>query len=140
MSPYFGWQSLPAWIAILNFVSALFLCFGLYYIRQHRISAHKRCMITAFAASVLFLAVYVTHHLHSGIVYYTGHGGERTLYLWLLGTHTVLASIVPFLAVITLALALRRRFARHRAWAHWTWPMWMYVSVSGIAVYWMLYR
>lgn len=140
MHALFGWDALPAWIAVLNAISAVLLVCGLYFIRQRRIGAHKRCMLGAFAASVLFLGVYGLHHWHSGIVYFSGHGWHRTLYLWVLSTHTPLASIVPVLAVITLTLALRGRFGRHRRWARWTWPIWMYVSLSGIAVYWMLYH
>lgn len=136
----FGWDTLPAWIAILNLASAVLLGFGFYFIRQRRITAHKRCMVSAFAASLLFLAVYLLHHWHAGVVYFTGQGWHRTIYLWVLGTHTPLAAAVPVLAVITLTLALRGQFPRHKRWAHWTWPIWMYVSLSGIAVYWMLYR
>lgn len=135
-----GWNALPAWIALLNLASAVLLACGYYFIRRRRIAAHKRCMIAAFATSMLFLAVYLLHHWHSGIVYYPGHGWHRTLYLWILGTHTPLAAAVPVLAVITLTLALRGRFPRHKRWARWTWPIWMYVSLTGIAVYWMLYR
>ncbi|HUX66008.1 MAG TPA: DUF420 domain-containing protein [Terriglobales bacterium] len=136
----FGWSALPAWIALLNLASAVLLALGLVYIRRRRIAAHRACMLAAFATSVAFLAVYLLHHWHAGVVYYQGHGWQRTLYLWVLGTHTPLAAAVPVLALITLRLALRRRFAEHKRWAHWTWPIWMYVSLSGIAVYWMLYR
>lgn len=135
-----GWNALPAWIAILNLASAVLLTFGYYFIRQRRIAAHKRCMLAAFATSMLFLAVYLLHHWQAGIVYYTHQGWRRSLYFWILGTHTPLAAIVPVLAVITLSLALRGRFDRHKRWARWTLPIWLYVSVSGIAVYWMLYR
>jgi uncharacterized membrane protein YozB (DUF420 family) len=135
-----SWQALPAWIAILNGLSAALLGLGYYFIRRRRIDAHRRCMIGAFASSVVFLGVYLAHHWHAGVVYYHGAGWRRVLYFTLLSTHTPLAAIVPVLAVIVLTLALRRRFARHRAWARWTWPIWMYVSLSGIAVYWMLYR
>ena len=136
----FGWATLPAWIAILNGISAALLLLGFYFIKRRRIQAHKRAMLSAFASSMLFLTVYLLHHWHSGIVYYRGHGWRRTLYLWILGTHTPLAAAVPVLAIITLSLGLRRRYARHKQWAHWTWPIWMYVSLTGIAVYWMLYR
>lgn len=136
----FGWDALPACIAILNLVSAALLLAGLLLIRRRRVRAHRAAMLGAFGASVLFLAVYLLHHWHSGIVYYQGTGWHRTGYLWLLATHTMLAALVPVLAVITLGLALRRRFRRHRQWARWTWPLWMYVSLSGVAVYWVLYH
>jgi|SRR6185312_2401120 len=136
----FRWDALPAWVAIFNLISAVLLACGYYCIRHRRIAAHRRCMLGAFAASVLFLAAYLLHHWHAGIVYYTGHGWRRTLYWIVLGTHTPLAALVPILAVITLTLALRGRFPRHRRWARWTWPLWMYVSLSGVAVYWMLYH
>ncbi|HXR96308.1 MAG TPA: DUF420 domain-containing protein [Terriglobales bacterium] len=135
-----SWASLPAWIAILNGLSAVLLGLGYYCIRRRNIAAHRRCMIAAFAVSTVFLVVYVAHHLHTGVVYYHGLGWHRWLYFALLSTHTPLAAVVPVLAVIVLTLALRRRFSRHRAWARWTWPVWMYVSLSGIGVYWMLYH
>ena len=140
LNHWLGWDALPAWIAVLNLTSAVLLGFGYYFIRQRRIDAHRRCMLAAFTASMLFLGVYLLHHAHTGIVYYGGHGWRRTLYLWILGTHTPLAAIVPLLAIITLRLGLTRRFVRHRRWAVWTLPIWMYVSLSGIAVYWMLYH
>ncbi|MGH9487242.1 MAG: DUF420 domain-containing protein [Terriglobales bacterium] len=136
----FGWSTLPAWIASLNLLSAALLVCGLVCIRRKRVRAHRAFMISAFSASVIFLAIYLLDHFHNGIVYYSGLGWRRAVYLSILGTHSVLASAVPFLAVITLLLALRGRFGRHRKWARWTWPIWMYVSVTGVAVYWMLYR
>jgi putative membrane protein len=140
MASLFGWNSLPAWTAILNALAAALLLLGLVFIKRRRITAHKRTMLSAFAASLLFLAVYLLHHWHAGLVYYRGVGWRRTLYFWILGTHTPLAAAVPVLAVITLSLGLRKRYAQHKRWAHWTWPIWMYVSLSGIAVFWMLYR
>jgi len=135
-----GWNALPAWIAILNLTAAGLLVWGLYWIRHGNRRAHMRCMLGAFAASMLFLAVYLLHHWHAGIVYFRGAGWRRALYLGVLGTHTPLAAIVPVLAVVTLTLGLRGSISRHRRWARWTWPIWMYVSLSGVAVYWMLYR
>ncbi|MGH9467752.1 MAG: DUF420 domain-containing protein [Terriglobales bacterium] len=136
----FGWHTLPNWIAGLNLVSAVLLVCGLVCIRRKRVRAHRAFMISAFATSAAFLTVYLLDHFHNGLVYYTGVGWRRIGYFLLLGTHSVLAAAVPVLAVITLVLALRSRFARHRQWARWTWPIWMYVSVTGVAVYWMLYR
>lgn len=134
------WGALPAWIALLNLASAILLGLGFYNIKRRRVRAHRRCMIAAFVTSALFLVVYLVHHAHAGLVRYAGLGWRRPLYFTILGSHTVLAAIVPVLVVVTLALALRGRFARHKRWARWTWPIWMYVSVTGIAVYWMLYR
>ena len=134
------WRSLPAVIVALNLLSAALLAAGLAFIRRGRIAAHRRTMIAAFTASLLFLGVYLLHHAHAGVVHYAGLGWHRRLYFWVLGTHTPLAAAVPVLAIITLRLGLRGRFARHKQWAHWTWPIWMYVSLSGVAVYWMLYR
>lgn len=136
----FGWSSLPAWIATLNLLSAALLICGLICIKRRRVRAHRAFMISAFATSAVFLAVYLADHFHNGIVYYTGIGWHRVTYFAILSTHSLLASAVPVLAIITLVLALRRRFPRHRQWARWTWPIWMYVSVTGVAVYWMLYR
>ncbi|MGH9412513.1 MAG: DUF420 domain-containing protein [Terriglobales bacterium] len=135
-----GWRSLPGWTATLNLVSAVLLLCGYICIRRKHVRAHRAFMIAAFATSAAFLAVYLTGHFHNGIVYYTGAGWHRIVYFSILGTHSVLASAIPFLAVITLILALRGRFGTHRRWARWTWPIWMYVSVTGVAVYWMLYR
>lgn len=135
-----GWSALPGWIATLNMVCAVLLVCGYVCIRRKRIRAHRAFMISAFSVSIAFLAIYLLDHFHNGLVYYKGVGWHRTAYLSLLGTHSLLAAAVPFLAVITLVLALRLRFVRHRQWARWTWPIWMYVSITGVAVYWMLYR
>jgi uncharacterized membrane protein YozB (DUF420 family) len=113
---------------------------GYALIRRRRIAAHRAVMIAAFSCSVLFLISYLTYHFQVGSVRFQGTGGVRTVYFTILLTHTVLAAAVPFLAVITLVRALRERFDRHRAIARWTLPIWLYVSVTGVAVYWMLYR
>ena len=102
--------------------------------------AHRRVMLTAFGVSTLFLVSYLTYHAHAKIVYFKGTGAIRTVYLAILFTHTVLAAAVPILAIITLNRALKERFDRHRAIAKWTWPIWMYVSVTGVVVYFMLFR
>lgn len=131
---------LPALNASLNATAALFLVIGWWQIRHHRIGAHRVCMVTAFACSVAFLVSYLTYHAHAGSVRFQGTGVVRTVYFTILLTHTVLAALVPFLAAITLVRALRQRFAQHRAIARWTLPIWLYVSVTGVAIYWMLYR
>jgi len=100
--------------------------------------AHRVCMGTAFLCSVVFLAGYLYFHARAGAVYY--HGSYRTIYLSILTTHTILAALVPFLAIRTLFLAVRERFEEHRRAARWTLPIWLYVSVTGVVVYEMLYR
>jgi uncharacterized membrane protein YozB (DUF420 family) len=121
-------------------VSALLLVTGFALIRRRRVVAHRNVMLAAFACSALFLASYLVYHAQVGSVRFPGTGAVRTVYFTLLASHTVLAAAVPFLAVVTLWRALGGRFARHRAIARWTLPIWLYVSVTGVAVYWMLYR
>ncbi len=131
---------LPAVNASLNAISALCLGAGYLTIRARRIALHRACMIAAFAGSILFLVSYLVYHFQVGSVRFQGTGAVRTVYLTILLTHTVLASAVPFLAVITLVRALRGRFERHVKIARWTLPIWLYVSITGVVVYWMLYR
>ncbi len=131
---------LPTVNATLNATSAVLLVTGYLLIRRRRIAAHRAVMIAAFSCSVLFLISYLTYHFQAGSVPFQGTGGVRTLYFTILLSHTVLAAAVPFLAVITLVRALRERFDRHRTIARWTLPIWLYVSVTGVVVYWMLYR
>ncbi len=130
----------PELNAGLNTISALFLCAGYYYIRRREIDMHKRMMLGAFASSVVFLVCYVIYHLQVGSVRFPGTGAMRILYLTILLTHTVLAAAVPFLAVITLRRGLRRDDAEHRKIAKWAFPIWLYVNVTGVVVYLMLYR
>ncbi|MGH9528019.1 MAG: DUF420 domain-containing protein, partial [Terriglobales bacterium] len=111
-----------------------------YFIRHHRVRAHKRAMLSAFGCSILFLVVYLWHSFADGLTYFRRTGPIRTVYFAVLGTHTPLAAIVPVLAIVTIVLALRGNFRRHKRWARWTLPIWLYVSASGIAVYWMLFR
>jgi uncharacterized membrane protein YozB (DUF420 family) len=131
---------LPALNATLNAVSALLICTGLVLIKQDRREAHRNAMLGAVTSSTLFLASYLYYHFHAGTTRFQGTGFARTVYFTILGTHTVLAAAVPFLVAISVVLALRGRFDRHRAWARWTAPIWLYVSVTGIAVYVMLYH
>jgi uncharacterized membrane protein YozB (DUF420 family) len=133
-------QHLPEADAVLNSLSAILLVAGFYFIRRRQIQAHKACMLSAFGTSVLFLGCYLTDHFIHGIVRFPGHGLSRLLYLTLLGTHTVLAAAIVPLVLVTLTRALKGRFDRHRAIARWTLPIWIYVSVTGVAVYWILYR
>jgi len=131
---------LPTVNASLNALAAALLVIGYRLIRSGRIAAHRRVMLAAFASSTLFLVSYLVYHYQAGSVRFPGAGAARTLYLTILATHTLLAAAVPFLAVITLVRALRERFDRHRVIARWTLPIWLYVSVTGVVVYWMLYR
>lgn len=133
-------QSLPALNAVLNGTAAILLITAYILIRQGRRQAHKRVMIAAFSVSTVFLASYLTYHFLAGVVYYPGTGIMRTVYLTILGTHTVLAAAVPVLAIITLRRGLKSRFDPHRKIARWTLPIWLYVSVTGVVVYLMLYQ
>ncbi len=132
--------ALPTVNASLNAISAVLLVVGFTFIRRQQISAHRACMLAAFGCSVLFLVSYLYYHSQVGSVRFQGTGTIRTVYLTILTSHSILAAAVPFLALITLVRALRRRFDRHRAIARWTLPIWLYVSVTGVVVYWMLYR
>ena len=125
---------------MLNGIAAILLLIGFVLIKNRKIEAHRRVMISAFAVSTLFLISYLTYHAHAKIVYFQGTGAIRTVYLTILGTHTVLAAAVPVLAIITLSRGLARKFDRHRAIAKWTWPIWMYVSITGVVVYLMLFH
>ncbi len=137
MIPY---DRLPAVNAALNALCAVLLAIGFAFIRRRNIPAHRRTMKTAFVVSVLFLASYLTYHQHAGVHRYPGTGALRSLYLAILATHTVLAVAVVPLVLRTLHLANHRRFIEHRRIARWTLPIWFYVSVTGVVVYWMLYR
>ncbi len=131
---------LPSLNASLNATSAVLLVVGYLLIRARRIEAHRRVMITAFGCSVVFLVSYLVYHFQVGTVRFPGTGTARTVYLTILATHTVLAATVPILAILTLSRALGRRFDKHKRIARWTLPIWLYVSVTGVVVYWMLYR
>jgi putative membrane protein len=135
MIPY-----LPAVDATLNAASAVLLACGFFFIRRKNVRAHKACMLSAFATSVLFLACYLTYHYFHGVTRFPGHGFVRSFYLTLLGSHTVLAMVIVPLVLTTLYRAWRQRFGQHRRIARWTLPLWLYVSVTGVAVYWMLYH
>jgi uncharacterized membrane protein YozB (DUF420 family) len=130
----------PAIDASLNAASALLLVTGYTCIRRHRVGAHRACMLAAVGTSTLFLVCYLWYHAHHGITRFPQAGVLRTCYLALLGSHTVLAVAIVPLVLVTLARALRRNFRRHRQIARWTLPVWVYVSVTGVLVYWMLYH
>jgi uncharacterized membrane protein YozB (DUF420 family) len=131
---------LPHLNAALNASSFILLSSGYYFIRRGRVIAHRNCQLAALTASTVFLISYVIYHLHHGATRFTGQGIARPVYFTILTTHTVLAvTIVPFV-IVTLRRALRRDFIRHRALARWTLPMWLYVSITGVLVYLMLYH
>jgi uncharacterized membrane protein YozB (DUF420 family) len=131
---------LPAVNAGLNALAATFLVLGFVQIRRRRIAAHRFAMLTAFGCSVAFLISYLVYHAHVGSVPFRGQGAVRTVYFTILISHSVLAAAVPFLAAVTLYRAFRERFDRHRKIARWTLPIWLYVSVTGVVIYWMLYH
>ena len=133
-------HDLPALNAFLNATAAILLLTGFVLIRRGRKLAHRRVMLAAFTVSIAFLASYVVYHAQVGTVRFRGTGALRAAYLSILFTHTLLAAAVPPLALVTLSRALRRRFDRHRAIARVTLPVWLYVSLTGVVVYWMLYR
>lgn len=131
---------LPAVNATLNATSAVLLVTGLYFIKQRNREAHRRTMLAALGVSVAFLACYLVYHYNVGSVKYQRQDWTRPLYFAILISHTVLAASVPVLAIITLRRAWKGDFARHRRIARVTLPIWLYVSVTGVIVYWMLYR
>lgn len=124
----------------MNATAAVLLIVGFVLIKQGRREAHKRVMLSAFTVSTLFLISYLTYHAQVGSVHYPHTGPIRTVYLTILATHTILAAAVPVLAIITLRRGLKGTFVRHKAIAHWTLPIWLYVSVTGVVVYLMLYQ
>lgn len=133
-------RDLPTLNACLNASATVLLVWGYRLIRRGHREAHRKVMIAAFAMSVAFLASYLVYHYQAGSVPFERTGAIRTVYLGILLTHIVLAALVPFLAGITLYRGLKGDFAKHRRIARWTLPIWLYVSVTGVVVYWMLYR
>ena len=133
-------HDLPALNATLNGTSAVLLTTGYVLIRNGRKDAHRAVMLTAFGVSIAFLISYLIYHSQVGSVRYPHEGVLRTIYLTILATHTVLAATVPVLAILTLRRALKGEFQRHRKLARWTLPIWLYVSVTGVVVYLMLYQ
>jgi len=130
---------LPAVNAALNSLSAVFLFTGFLLIKSGKRDAHRACMLAAVSCSVFFLISYLIYHSQVGSVAFKGQGWIRPVYFAILLSHTILAAAVVPLVLITLRRALRQNFAAHRRIARWTFPIWMYVSVTGVVVYWMLY-
>ena len=134
-------QDLPAINATLNGLSAIFLTLGFIAIKRGNKIAHRNCMIAAFSTSVIFLACYLTYHaLTPGVTRFVNPPAWRPIYLTILLTHTVLATIIVPLILRTLWLARKQNFEAHKKIACWTWPLWMYVSVTGVVIYLMLYQ
>ncbi|MGA2183168.1 MAG: DUF420 domain-containing protein [Bryobacteraceae bacterium] len=133
-------HDLPLLNATLNGTAAVLLTCGYLLIRRRRVAAHRAVMIAAFCVSVAFLISYIVYHAHIGSKHYEGTGLLRPIYYSILLTHTLLAITVPVLAIMTLRRGLRRDDVRHRAIARWTLPIWLYVSVTGVVVYAMLYH
>ena len=131
---------LPSVNAVLNATAAVLLVWGYTLIRRRRIAQHRKVMQTAFVVSCLFLVCCLVYHYQVGTVRFQKPGAVKTLYLSILGTHTVLAAAVPVLAIITLRRGLSARYDPHRRIARWTLPIWLYVSVTGVVGYVMLYR
>jgi putative membrane protein len=132
-------SDLPTLNAALNATSAVLLSLGYYFIRKKALAAHKRCMLAAFATSTLFLISYLVYHYHVGSVRFSGSGWIRSVYFTILLTHTILAAAIVPLVLVTLRRAWRARFDKHKRIARWTLPLWLYVSVTGVVIYWMLY-
>ncbi|MEO6953667.1 MAG: DUF420 domain-containing protein [Polyangia bacterium] len=131
-------QFLPALNAVLNGCAALSLVVGFSLIRARNIRAHRNAMIVAFSFSTVFLLSYITHHALHGSTYYPGHSTMRSVYLVLLSSHVLLSVVALPLVLVTFFFSLTRRFPQHRRIARWTFPLWLYVSVTGVVVYLML--
>lgn len=130
----------PSINASLNAISAVLITTALILIKRGRRRAHRNVMLAALATSTIFLGCYLYYHFHTGSTRFTGTGAMRTLYFTILITHTILAAMLPVLVTATVVPALRGRFARHRRIAVWAAPIWLYVSVTGVVIYAMLYQ
>ncbi len=135
-----SYATLPLLNAVFNSIAAVLLVAGLIFIRRGAVRAHRACMLSAVGVSVAFLVSYIVYHAHAGDVRFLGRGLIRPVYFTILITHVTLAFVIVPLVIITLWRALAGRFGAHRAIARWTWPIWMYVSVTGVIVYLMVYR
>jgi len=139
-------HDLPAVNAALNGLSAVFLALGFFFIQRGNKIAHRNCMISAFATSVIFLGCYLTYHtwiavvLHQGPTRFLNPAWFRPIYLTILLTHTILAATIVPMILVTLNRARKQNFEAHKKIARWTWPLWMYVSVTGVGIYLLLYR
>src|SRR2546428_10190957 len=130
----------PVLNASLNGTSAVLILTGRSLIKRGQIAAHRACMVAAIVSSALFFISYVYYHAHVGSVHFQGQGWSRPAYFSILISHTILAAVTVPMVIITVSRALRERFDRHRAIARWTYPVWLYVSVTGVVIYFMLYH
>lgn len=130
----------PPFNALLNAACGVLLFTGYVFVRQGRLLAHRRCMLAACSVSALFLCSYLFYHYHAGATRFAGTGWARPVYFSILISHTILATAIVPLAIVTVILGLRGRFPQHRRIARWTFPLWMYVSVTGVIVYFFLYH
>lgn len=126
--------------ATLNGTSAVLLVIGRWFIKQGKMAAHRATMIAALVSSSLFLICYLYYHYHVGSVHFQGQGIWRPIYFTLLTSHTILAAVIVPMVIITLSRGLRARYDKHRRIARWTFPLWLYVSVTGVIIYFMLYQ
>lgn len=133
-------SSMPALNATLNATSAVLLVCGYVCIRRRRILLHKTCMLSALGVSAAFLVSYLYYHAHHGVTHFGGQGAVRVAYFSILIPHTILAAVILPLALVTVYRAWKGDFARHVPLARWTLPLWLFVSVTGVVIYWMLYR
>jgi putative membrane protein len=133
-------SALPHFNAALNFTTFVLLLSGYFFIRRKNIIAHRNCQIAALSVAVLFLISYVTYHSQHGATRFQGQGIARPIYFTILTTHTILAVVIVPFVIVTFLRAKRGDFLRHRAIARWTLPMWLYVSITGVVVYVMLYH
>lgn len=131
---------LPTLNALLNSTSAVLLITGRQFIKQGNKQAHKKCMLGTFTVSILFLISYLTYHSFHGSTRFTGEGWIRPVYFIILTSHTILATVIVPMAIITLRKGLKDQFEKHRKIARWTYPIWLYVSVTGVIIYLMLYH
>jgi uncharacterized membrane protein YozB (DUF420 family) len=136
----FDYMAFPAINATLNGTSAVLIVTGRGLIKRGRVAAHRACMVAAVVCSTLFLLCYVYYHAHAGVIRFQGQGVVRPVYFSILISHMILAALIVPLVIITLARAWRGTFDRHRAIARWTFPVWLYVSVTGVVIYVMVYR
>ena len=135
-------HDLPASNAFFNGLAGVFLGFGYYFVKRGKVIAHRNCMIAAVCSSTLFLTGYLTYHivLHGGVTHFRNPAWFRPIYLTILVTHLILAVVILPMIIVTLSRALRQRFDKHKRIARWTWPLWMYVSVTGVIIYLLLYQ
>jgi putative membrane protein len=133
-------SDLPAVNASLNGLSAILLTAGYIFVKRGRLVAHRNCMIGALTASVIFLGCYIYYHFHAGRTVFKDPAWFRPIYLTILLTHTMLAVTIVPMVIITVTRAAKARFELHKRIARWTWPIWMYVSTTGVLIYFLLYQ